>query len=54
MNQSLENFESWVSGSLLSKGENYWVNYNVQNLEQDGDIWEADFYGTNDYLTIFY
>jgi len=51
MNRSLENFESWVSGYMLSKGEDYWVNDNVQNLEQDGDTWAADVYGTNDYLT---
>jgi len=51
MNRSLENFESWVSGYMLSKGEDYWVNDNVQNLEQDGDTWAADVYGTDDYLT---
>ena len=51
MNRSLENFESWITKSILSKGENYWVNDNVQNLEQDRDTWEADVYGTDDYVT---
>lgn len=51
MNRTLENFESWISGSILNKGEYYWVNDNVQNLEQDGDTWEADVYGTDDYIT---
>jgi len=51
MNRSLEDFESWVSQSMLSKGENYWVEDNVQNLEQDGETWAADVYGMNNYLT---
>ncbi len=51
MNRSLEDFESWVSKSILSKGEDYWVDDNVQNLEQDGETWAADVYGTDNYLT---
>ena len=51
MNRSLENFESWIPKSMLHKGEAYWADRNVQNLEQDGDTWVADVYGTDDYLT---
>ena len=51
MNRSLEDFESWVSKSMVSKGEYYWVDDTVQNLEQDGETWAADVYGTDNYLT---
>lgn len=48
MNYSLEDLESWISEYMLAKGEDYWANDNVQNLEQDGDTWEADVYGTDE------
>ena len=51
MNRSLEDFESWISKSILRKGEEYWVEDAVQNLEQDGATWAADVYGTDNYLT---
>ena len=51
MNRSLEDFESWVAKSMVSKGEYYWVDDTVQNLEQDGETWAADVYGTDNYLT---
>ncbi len=51
MDRSLKDFESWITKSMLSKGENYWVEDSVQNLEQDGETWAADVYGTDNYLT---
>lgn len=50
MGYSLENFEDWVPKDILRKGEDYWQKDNVDNLAQDGDVWEADVYGSKDYL----
>lgn len=49
MDRSIKDFESWVSEYMLQKGVAY--QEFVENLQQDGDHWEADVYGTDKYVT---
>lgn len=44
MSRSLENFESWIAKSMVSKGGAYWASKSVKNLAQDGEEWDAEVY----------
>ncbi|NUN99136.1 MAG: SWIM zinc finger family protein [Saprospiraceae bacterium] len=50
MSFPLDNFEKHLPKDICRKGLDYFQEDSVDNLTQDGDVWEADVYGTDEYI----
>ncbi len=50
MSFPLHQFESYLPKDICRKGHEYFEEDAVDNLTQDGDMWEADVYGSDEYV----
>lgn len=50
MYMTLANFEDYIEYRILARGLYYFKNGNIESLELDGDVWQAEVCGSDDYI----